>query len=324
MFTAEPTYLPPQFYKIRDEVLAASTKCKYQYLCENPHPSAILEITQLLERDPASANEAGLNWERISLNPSARQLIIDYPEKIDWYYASANPCALDIIPKLQLKGLNWFQLAYNTSPEAIRLLEENPSKICGYAIAGNPSAISIILRYYKKHPIRLPRIRFEHLAANPHPEIIGHISQEMDEFLQFADEEERITFWEQLSRNPSEEAAKILEKNIDQITWYSFSRHSNPTALRIIAANMDKVCMYGLSKNPSIEAMRLFLGADGCHERVQIYKNPNIYTYNYDAMRRDALHAALREEFMAWYWSPSRVSKYLENGGDIENIEVEL
>lgn len=339
-------YLPAQFYKMREDVAEPN----YSFLCGNPHPAAIEIIKELLEIDPEAAYDPEtINWENISLNPFARELITQYPDFIEWYYACANPAAIHELTKhirkhTTLKNrLNWFQLSYNTSPEAIKMLEDTPSRVCGYAIAQNPAAVSIIKKFYVKigansQDIFPVKIRFEYLAGNPHPEIIQYVKEEMAAFLETADEEDMAAFWESLSNNPSEEAARILEKNIDKIVWYSFSKNPSPTAMRIISANLDKVFWANLAANPSPRAVEIVRdklrgggGTDVFHFgefvirddiqviRNNLYRNPAIFTYDYEKMR--SARSALHEDLIAWYWHPSRISAFLDAGGDIENLE---
>ena len=328
-------YLPAEFYKLRDCV--DPNILTHHALCGNPHPAAIKLIKKRIDEiDPSE-----IDWDRISCNPGATEIIEENPHQINWYYASANPASANpavvhLLEEYPKTRINWFQLSYNTSPQAIALLENNPNRICAYAVAQNPAAVSIIQKYYKKNTttdwgnIR-PNIRFEYMAGNPAPEIIQYVKQEMHEFLSRADEEETETFWKSLSRNPSDEAIKIMLQHPSRMNWRQLSANSSPLAIEILLQNKDKIDYEGLCKNQSPVAFQILLDElrrilcplNGCcpgeikiPPEMILARNPVIFTYDYDHMRasREALHA----DFAAWFWSPARVAALVEADVDIE------
>ena len=67
-----------------------------------------------------------LDWNNLSLNPNAIDLLEKNFDKINWYMLSANPNAIHLLEQNQDK-INWSSLSFN--PNAIHLLEQNIDKI---------------------------------------------------------------------------------------------------------------------------------------------------------------------------------------------------
>ena len=88
-----------------------------------------------------------INWEFLSNNPIAIDLLKEYPKKIDWTILSGNPNAIELL-KSNLKKIDWDILSSN--PNAIELLKSNLKKIDWISLSENPNAIELLETYPKK------------------------------------------------------------------------------------------------------------------------------------------------------------------------------
>ena len=98
--------------------------------------------------------------------------------------------------------------------------------------------------------------------------------------------------WRWLSSNPN--AIYLLEKNIDKVSWYNLSL--NPNAIHLLEKNRDKINWDLFSKNPSIFQ--------------------KIINYKFIKERMDVI----REELIMKCMHPSRLHRWLEMGGDIDDF----
>ena len=85
-----------------------------------------------------------LDWENLSANPNAIELLKENPKKIVWQNLSSNPKAIELLKKNQYK-INWESLSENPNPEAIELLKENQYKIDWQMLSENPAIFDEIL-----------------------------------------------------------------------------------------------------------------------------------------------------------------------------------
>jgi hypothetical protein len=95
-----------------------------------------------------------------------------------------------------------------------------------------------------------------------------------------------------LSGNPN--AIHLLEKNLEKIDWFRLS--GNPNAIHLLEQNREKIDWVSLSENPSIFKKKLdykFL-----KERMNI----------------------IREELIMKCMHPSRLERFIEMGGDIDDF----
>ena len=97
--------------------------------------------------------------------------------------------------------------------------------------------------------------------------------------------------WQWLSKNPN--AIHILEQNMYEVNWCCLS--TNPNAIDILELNPDKISWFSLSRNPSI----FELDYKGLKERCSVYK----------------------EELICKAFHPSRISRYLDMGIEIEDLD---
>jgi hypothetical protein len=86
----------------------------------------------------------------------------------------------------------------------------------------------------------------------------------------------------------------LLEKNQDKIHWRWLSE--NPNAMDLLEKNQDKIYWSTLIKNPSI------------------FKKLINYEYLYERMN------VIREELMIKCMHPSRLERFIEMGGDIDDF----
>ena len=95
-----------------------------------------------------------------------------------------------------------------------------------------------------------------------------------------------------LSLNP--DAIHLLEENLEKINWSFLSR--NPNAIHLLEKNPEKIRWRHLSYNPSI------------------FKKRINYKYLYQRMN------VKREELMIICMHPSRLERWIEMGGDIDDF----
>jgi len=70
------------------------------------------------------------------------------PDKIDWFYLSSNPNAIELI-KENLDKINWHLLSQNYN--AIEILKENPEKINWHYLSSNPAIFELDYDKMKKN-----------------------------------------------------------------------------------------------------------------------------------------------------------------------------
>jgi hypothetical protein len=104
-------------------------------------------------------------------------------------------------------------------------------------------------------------------------------------------DEEKID-WGYLSENPN--AIHLLEKNPKKIDWRYLS--DNPNAIHLLEKNQEKINWHTLSGNPSI------------------FKKTINYEYLYQRMN------VIREEMMMKCMHPSRLERWIEMGGDVDDF----
>ena len=82
-----------------------------------------------------------LDWDMLSININAINLLKENPNKINWKYLSMNPSAIELLKENQDK-IYWYNLSSN--PNAIELLKENKDKINYRKLVFNENAIELI------------------------------------------------------------------------------------------------------------------------------------------------------------------------------------
>ena len=197
-----------------------------------------------------------LNWNWLSSNPNAIELLKNNPKKIGWGGLSENPNpeAIELlkekineeneIDKEYLKKLpsnkkiNWNALSAN--PNAIELLKANNyEEIDWYLLSKNPSPAAIEL--LKKNR---DNIHWGYLSQNTNSEAIELLRANPTKI-----------YWPSLSKNP--EAIELLKENQDKIDWNYLSINPHPTAIELLKKNPKKIDWDKLSENPNPEAIEL-------------------------------------------------------------------
>ena len=81
-----------------------------------------------------------LNWDYLSQNINAIQLLRENPDKISWIRLTQNssPDAIQLLRENPLQ-IDWTHLSLNPCAEAIALLKENQDKINWAQMSKNPS-----------------------------------------------------------------------------------------------------------------------------------------------------------------------------------------
>ena len=220
-------------------------------------------------------DENDLNWESLSSNPNAIDLLEENKDKINWTELSANPNAIDLIKKkieyentlttfeynnlYFLQKIDWNKLSSNTN--AIEILKNNLDKICWINLSKNPNAIDLIrdrIKYEKTLSVEdfSHKLNWESLSNNPNA---------IDLLL---DNKDKID-WYGLSSNPN--AIDLLKERIKyeksltkaeynklefnkQINWFLLS--ANPNAIEILNNNKDKINWTYLSSNSNTALLK--------------------------------------------------------------------
>ena len=107
----------------------------WQYLSYNPYAIELLE-----------KNLDKVDWRILSGNRNAIRILEQNLDKIDWWQLSGNPNAIHLLQSNPNK-INWWRLSGNQ--KAIHLLQSNPYNIDWYELSGNPSIFVIDEKLYE-------------------------------------------------------------------------------------------------------------------------------------------------------------------------------
>ncbi len=141
-----------------DILKANPGKIVLSLLCNNTNPLAIdlLRERAVVENNMSKKDYKKLgdkiDWDYLSTNPNAIELLKKYPHKINWEMLSANTAAIDWL-KENKNAIDWGMLSEN--PAAIQLLKENRKKIHWEKLCKNPNAIELLKKNRKKINWRL-------------------------------------------------------------------------------------------------------------------------------------------------------------------------
>ena len=95
-------------------------------------------------RKGVKENQDKINWQCLSINPNAIELLIKNQNEINWEWLSLNSNAIKLL-KENINKIDWFWLSKNSN--AIELLKENQNKIYWPIFSENPN---IFTYDYKK------------------------------------------------------------------------------------------------------------------------------------------------------------------------------
>jgi hypothetical protein len=206
-----------------------------------------------------------LDWEELSKNPNAIELLRANPTKIDWKQLSCNPNAIELL-KENTKKIVWECLSSSQNPEVIELLKENPKQINWYRLSSNPNPCAIeLLKTYPKE-INWPR-----LSANPNSSAIELLKTNLEKInwnslLQNPNPKaiellkaypHKIQHWYLLSQNPNTEAIDLLIDYPEEIHWDLLSKNPNVKAIELLKANPNKIDWKAISNNTNPEVIEL-------------------------------------------------------------------
>lgn len=116
-------------------------KIDIKSLCENKHPGSI----SILEKHLDKMTFPSLC--ELSRNPTAIDLLLSHPEKINWDFLSQNPAAIQLL-RAHPEKIHWGMLSRN--PAAIEMLRANPEMIGWSGLSTNPAAMEILEKNRKK------------------------------------------------------------------------------------------------------------------------------------------------------------------------------
>ena len=137
--------------KLRDWV--DKSKINWDDLSSNPN------AIQLLEKNPDK-----IYWSWLSRNPNAIKLLEQNPDNIDWANLSHNKNAIHLLEKHDYSELDWEYLSLN--PNAIHILEQNQHKIDWSSVSTNPS---IFVYDYEEMKQNNRELKEELIQAAWHP-----------------------------------------------------------------------------------------------------------------------------------------------------------
>ena len=178
-----------------------------------------------------------------------------YLDDIDWESLSSNPNAIDLLQKYSYK-INWSWLSGNTNPRAIEMLKTHSHLIDWRVLSANPAAIDMLKNKIEKESKMNERqleklkdkIDWDMLSQNPNPEAIKILKANPDNI--------NLDF---LSANPA--AIDILKANTDDISWYELSANTNPEAIELLKTKFYKINWELLSANPAgIDLLKSYPG----------------------------------------------------------------
>ena len=98
--------------------------------------------------------------------------------------------------------------------------------------------------------------------------------------------------WYGLSKNPSEGAMQLLEKNQDKIHWQFLSGNYSKHAIQLLEKNQDKIVWF------SEPWLRLY----------GLSSSPYIFTYDYKQMKQNCM--LFKEDLMKNRFHPCNIPKF--------------
>jgi hypothetical protein len=258
-------------------------KDKLDWDCLSENSNAI----DLLKENPNK-----INWKLLSNNPNAIDLLderikyektltkeqynnLELYEKIHWSNLSANPNAIDLLKKNYDK-INWINLSKN--PNAIKLLLANKDEINWRYLSGNKNAIKLLLDNKKK-------INWKYLSGNLNAIdlIKDRIKYEYETTLSVKDLYFDKIDWEFLSENPN--AIELLEERIKYektLTQQQYNDLKNKINWDFLSENPNAIQLLKNNKNEiNWNCLSVNLNAiDLLKERIKYEKTLTEEQYN--------------------------------------------
>jgi hypothetical protein len=259
----------------------------YHQLCKNTNSRALILVAEEIMRN---LNSPDINWNELSRNPDAIDIIDTYRHKIKWRDLCGNthPRAIQILKENQLAKANgnddiyWDEINMNTSTEAINFLHspENRRHIDWKIFSTNtsPLAIEILTKKeseeYKLTDVRFnrlndrQRISWENLSGNPKAISLlekkwkDEKSLTLNEYNKLKSKKYIIN-WSEMSKNPR--AIHLLRKKIAEegkMTAEEYDKledaekvcgyylSANENAIKLLEENPTKIVWLNFSRNP--------------------------------------------------------------------------
>ena len=135
------------------EIIKANPKkINWRYLSKNPNPEAIELLKNKVEEENKMTGrklinvfkERYIDWDVLSLNPAAIEILEENPKNILWKHLSENKNAVELLKKYP-DNIDWNGLSLNPNPDAIELLEKYSDKIVWkFLIEENPNIFELV------------------------------------------------------------------------------------------------------------------------------------------------------------------------------------
>jgi hypothetical protein len=210
----------------------------YKEICGNPNAIDLLkervEYENSLGVEEYNKLSNKVDWEYLSTNPNAIELLRANPSKIDWRALSKNPNAIDLLRERiayekslgleeynkLLNRINWTYLSKNSG--AVELLKANPNKIRWESLSENSGAADLL----KANPAN---IHWGFLSANA-----GAFEIIINEYKR--DPKSNRINWNGLSSNTDTKAFGLFEDkdNLDKIHWGNLCQNTSKKAIQLL------------------------------------------------------------------------------------------
>lgn len=272
----------------------------YLYYNKNSYATNILE--RYLDRIRIQDTDW---WTMINMRSNSKkefELCKKY-NKIDCFYLSYNcsDIAVEILYENQ-NEIDWVGLSMNTNDKSIKLLEENMEKIDWHSLSMNSND-----KVYDLLKENEDKIVWDSLSLNKNNKVLTLLENNIDKI--------NNQGWYWLSSNNSNKALEILEAHQDRIVWPDLAENDNDRAIELLRSNLDKIQVHHLFPNTNPKAMDLIkqMGLYGCKNVRMLFENPNIFTYNYEAIKDHMKNTWLRDLLKYWH-HPKNMNKWADWG----------
>jgi vacuolar-type H+-ATPase subunit H len=270
-------------------------------LCHNSNDNAV----DILEKYEKYISK--LMWRRLILMNSNKAVeLCKKTNNIDMFYLSSNNSvsALDIICD-NIDKVDWSELSSNTNDKAIALLKECPERIDWKYLSANTNN-----NVYDLLIENLEKISLHDLARNTNRKILSIIDNNMEKM----DDE----CWEILCENTSDKALEILENNQNKINWNILAENNNDKAIKLLMTNLDKFDNWHLYYNTNPKVFEFIIKENlflPIWFKYLLQNNPNIFVYNYEAIREHMKNTWLTDLLKYWH-HPKNTDKWKDWGWD--------
>lgn len=281
------------------DVLLKSTLAN---LCYNTNDIAI----DILEKYKKDIYEIQFKCLNHNTNNKAVELC-KKETKIDMLYLSSNPsdAALDILCD-NIDEISWCEFSSNSNDRAVELLKQNPEKIDWSYLSRNSN--DKVYDWLRENP---DKISWLDLLVNKNSRILGLYDDNMDKMKNHC--------WKILCENNCDKALEILEANQDKIHWDVLANNNNDKAIKLLSGNMEKLIgkVPSLAKNTNPKAFDLIMKKyiNWPPFTAWLMSNPNIFVYNYEAIRQHMGDTWLPELLKYWH-HPKNMHKWIQWGWD--------